>query len=173
MQRLPSPQYKQATHFAASFFSHFFYIIKSKMNTKPFALLLLIMAAGMYGFSQNTQPAVIEDFKPSSLNQPGQEYPQVNSQGYARFKIIAPSADSVKVSLGLGGRGGTKLTRAADSSWMGTTEGPMDEGFRMVSNRSTSSSISSKSISYMLRLTFFDTSFTRRRVPGNRMISVS
>ncbi len=76
-----------------------------------------------------TQPAVVEDFKPSTLNQPGQEYPQVNSQGYVRFRIKAPAADSVRVSLGLGGRGGTRLTKAADSMWMGTTEGPMDEGF--------------------------------------------
>jgi enterochelin esterase-like enzyme len=99
------------------------------MNIKPFLLLLIILSVGIDGFSQTTPPSVNEDFKPSALNQPGQEYPQVNSQGYARFKIIAPSADSVKVSLGLGGRGGTKLTRAADSSWMATTEGPMDEGF--------------------------------------------
>lgn len=70
-----------------------------------------------------------EDFKPSTKNQPGQEYPQVNSQGYARFKIIAPAADSVRVSLGLGGQGGTKLMKSADGSWMGTTAGPMDEGF--------------------------------------------
>ena len=42
-------------------------------------------------FSQTLQPAIIEDFKPSVLNQPGQEYPRVNSQGYARFKIILPS----------------------------------------------------------------------------------
>ncbi|MGE5942851.1 MAG: alpha/beta hydrolase-fold protein [Flavobacteriales bacterium] len=70
-----------------------------------------------------------EDFKPSTKNQPGQEYPQVNSQGYARFKIIAPAADSVRVSLGLGGQGGTKLQKAEDGSWMGTTAGPMDEGF--------------------------------------------
>src|SRR5436190_23759040 len=80
-------------------------------------------------FSQTAQPAIIEDFKPSTLNQPGHEYPKVNSQGYARFKIIAPSADSVRVSLGLGGRGGTKLEKAEDGSWMGTTEGPLDEGF--------------------------------------------
>ena len=70
-----------------------------------------------------------EDFRPSSLNQPGQEYPQVNSQGYARFKILAPAADSVRVSLGLGGRGGTKLTKGEDGFWTGTTAGPMDEGF--------------------------------------------
>lgn len=79
--------------------------------------------------AQTTAPPVIEDFKPSTLNQPGQEYPKVNSQGYARFRIVAPAADSVKVSLGLGGRGGTRLAKAADGSWMGTTEGPMDEGF--------------------------------------------
>ncbi|HSC52974.1 MAG TPA: alpha/beta hydrolase-fold protein [Phnomibacter sp.] len=72
---------------------------------------------------------VLEDFKPSVLNQPGQQYPQVNSQGYARFRIHAPQADSVKVSLGLGGRGGTKLVKGPDGFFTGTTEGPMDEGF--------------------------------------------
>lgn len=81
------------------------------------------------GLAQGTQPAIIEDFKPSTKNQPGQLYPQVNSQGYVRFKIIAPGADSVKVSLGLGGRGGTRLVQMPDTSWMGTTEGPLDEGF--------------------------------------------
>jgi enterochelin esterase-like enzyme len=72
------------------------------------------------------QVTVKEDFRPSTFNQPGQEYPMVNSQGYARFKIIAPAADSVRMSLGLGGRGGTKLAKAEDGSWMGTTEGPLD-----------------------------------------------
>jgi len=72
---------------------------------------------------------IIEDFKPSSLNQPGQAYPQVNSQGYVRFRIVAPDAKAVKVSLGLGGRGGTVLTKGEDGAWTGTTEGPMDEGF--------------------------------------------
>jgi GH35 family endo-1,4-beta-xylanase/enterochelin esterase-like enzyme len=72
---------------------------------------------------------IIEDFKPSELNQPGQEYPMVNSQGFARFKVNAPKATSVIVSLGLGGSGGTVLHKAEDGSWMGTTAGPMDEGF--------------------------------------------
>lgn len=79
--------------------------------------------------STAAQSQVIEDFKPSELNQPGQMYPQVNSQGYARFKVVAPQAQNVSVSLGLGGRGGTVLKKAEDGSWMGTTEGPMDEGF--------------------------------------------
>jgi enterochelin esterase-like enzyme len=42
---------------------------------------------------------------------------------------MAPDAKAVSVSLGLGGSGGTKLRRFFDGSWIGTTEGPMDEGF--------------------------------------------
>ena len=98
---------------------------------KSHYLLAALIASffSVLGYSQTTQPAVVEDFKPSELNQPGQEYPMVNSQGYARFRIVAPAADSVKVSLGLGGRGGTRLTKGSDGIWTGTTEGPMDEGF--------------------------------------------
>jgi enterochelin esterase-like enzyme len=97
------------------------------MKSLTIALAMTLLSFSC--FAQTTQPAIIEDFKPSVLNQPGQEYPQVNSQGYVRFKIIAPAADSVRVSLGLGGRGGTKLKQVADTSWMGTTDGPLDEGF--------------------------------------------
>ncbi|WP_255157604.1 alpha/beta hydrolase-fold protein [Ferruginibacter sp. HRS2-29] len=96
---------------------------------KSLSIFLAILAANIFCFAQNTPTAIIEDFIPSTCNQPGQEYPKVNSQGYARFRIIAPTADSVRVSLGLGGRGGTKLMQMPDTSWMGTTEGPMDEGF--------------------------------------------
>ncbi|WP_128548615.1 alpha/beta hydrolase-fold protein [Larkinella soli] len=91
--------------------------------------LALVAAAAAGSAAQTGSSSVREDFKPSVLNQPGQEYPQVNSQGYVRFRVKAPLADSVKVSLGLGGRGGTKLTRGEDGFWTGTTEGPMDEGF--------------------------------------------
>lgn len=94
------------------------------------AVVLLMTTGG--AIAQTTSaaaPAVTEDFKPSSLNQPGQAYPQVNSQGYVRFKVNAPDAKAVKATLGLGGRGGTILTKAPDGSWMGTSEGPLDEGF--------------------------------------------
>ena len=77
--------------------------------------------------ADNVKP--IEDFVPNQLNQPGQQYPMVNSQGYARFRFNAPDAKSVIVTLGLGGRGGTVLRKDKDGVWTGTTEGPMDEGF--------------------------------------------
>lgn len=99
------------------------------MKLHTITLVLVFMLSGLFCLAQTEQPVIKEDFKPSTLNQPGQEYPQVNSQGYARFRIEAPAADSVRVSLGLGGRGGTKLTKGEDGVWMGTTEGPLDEGF--------------------------------------------
>jgi len=95
------------------------------MQLKQIFLFALAALAGTIVMAQDIK----DDFKPSSLNQPGQQYPQVNSQGYARFRIFAPKADSVRVSLGLGGRGGTVLAKGADGYFTGTTEGPMDEGF--------------------------------------------
>lgn len=99
------------------------------MTRKSTAAVLVAALLSANSFAQTTSSAPADDFKPSALNQPGQEYPQVNSQGYARFRINAPKADSVKVSLGLGGRGGTRLAKGPDGFWTGTTEGPMDEGF--------------------------------------------
>lgn len=91
-------------------------------------------AKRVYSIIKDFDPAsdtavVKEDFHPSVLNQPGQQYPMVNSQGYARFRVVAPDAKSVIVSLGLGGRGGTVLRKDKEGVWVGTTDGPMDEGF--------------------------------------------
>ncbi len=98
------------------------------MNRRTLAFLIVALA-GLSWQAQAAEPAIREDFKPSIFNQPGQQYPQVNSQGYARFRVVAPEAKSVVVSLGLGGSGGTVLSRAEDGAWMGTTTGPLDEGF--------------------------------------------
>ncbi|MEO6852249.1 MAG: alpha/beta hydrolase-fold protein [Mucilaginibacter sp.] len=99
------------------------------MNFKCLAIALATALTTAVCQAQTTAPAVADDFKPSTTNQPAQEYPQVNSQGYVRFRVKAPKADSVRVTLGLGGRGGTKLVKGDDGFFTGTTEGPMDEGF--------------------------------------------
>lgn len=100
------------------------------MKQYTVVMLWAFILSGFIGFSQTSQTAIAEDFKPSTVNQPGQEYPQVNSQGYARFQILAPEAKSVVVSLGLGGaKGGTVLAKGEDWIWRGTTAGAMDEGF--------------------------------------------
>lgn len=90
---------------------------------------LTILLSGLFISNMLSAQSLKEDFKPATTNQPGQLFPQVNSQGYARFKIHAPKADSVRVSLGLGGGSGTVLQKQNDGFFTGTTEGPMDEGF--------------------------------------------
>lgn len=90
---------------------------------------LIILLSGLFISNMLSAQSLKEDFKPAATNQLGQLFPQVNSQGYARFKIHAPKADSVRVSLGLGGGSGTVLQKQNDGFFTGTTEGPMDEGF--------------------------------------------
>jgi enterochelin esterase-like enzyme len=100
------------------------------MKKSLISSVLIFALSGFLCLAQTNQPPIKEDFKPSTKNQPGQQYPMVNSQGYARFRVVAPQAQSVVVSLGLGGtKGGTPLTKADDGSWMGTTAGPLEEGF--------------------------------------------
>jgi enterochelin esterase-like enzyme len=97
------------------------------MKRHLITLVFLMALPGPFCLAQTEQPTIKEDFVPSSLNQPGQQYPMVNSQGYVRFRIVAPLAHSVTASLG--GRGGTVLTKAADTTWVGTTAKPEDKGF--------------------------------------------
>ena len=70
-----------------------------------------------------------EDFKPSTKNQPQQEYPMVNSQGYARYRIVAPNAQSVRVEAGLGAGGNVDLQKDENGVWTGVSSTPLDEGF--------------------------------------------
>jgi len=99
------------------------------MNLKSSAIVLATTLFSGVCYAQTSQTEPLDDFKPSSLNQPFQDYPQINSQGYVRFRIFAPQSDSIRVTLGLGGQGGTRLTKGTDGYFTGVTAGPMDEGF--------------------------------------------
>ncbi len=90
-----------------------------------FAFLLgsLLIAVQM-SFGQPTTQPIVEDFKASPAAAIGRQYPQVNSEGRARFRVRAPDAHSVTINLG----GGTKLTKGDDGFWTGTTA-PLDPGF--------------------------------------------
>jgi enterochelin esterase family protein len=93
------------------------------------AFVLLPLLAGQPGAAQTTtaqseSAQVKEDFKPAASNQPGKQYPQVNSERRARFRIVAPKATSVRVPEW----GGITLTKGEDGAWVGTTR-PLDEGF--------------------------------------------
>lgn len=71
--------------------------------------------------------SIVDDWKPSSTNQKGKEYPQVNSERRARFRVVAPEAQSVSVSLGK-----VALTKDEKGVWTGITA-PLDEGFHYYS----------------------------------------
>jgi enterochelin esterase family protein len=68
---------------------------------------------------------VVEDFQPSSVNQPGKQFPQVNSEGRVRAQISAPEANNVRLDIG-----GVKYEMVTDENgvWTGESE-PQDVGF--------------------------------------------
>jgi enterochelin esterase family protein len=75
--------------------------------------------------AQTERPAGASDFKPATSNQPGREYPQVNSEGRVRARVVAPDAHTVLLDIG-----GVKypMAKGADGAWMGDSN-PQDEGF--------------------------------------------
>ena len=89
-----------------------------------YVLPAVIFAVGI-GFAQTDQPAVIEDFKPAATNQPGREYPQVNSEGRVRARISAPEAQRVLLDISA-----VKYDLVKDDNgvWTGDSA-PQDEGF--------------------------------------------
>ncbi len=92
-----------------------------------FKILIVLFYGLMTGgiFSAQSQTNVTEDFKPSSVNQPGKEYPQVNSEGRVRVQISAPDAKMVRLDIGA-----VKydLTKDEKGVWTGESA-PQDEGF--------------------------------------------
>jgi enterochelin esterase family protein len=86
-------------------------------------LLISVMTPGIC-FAQSFS-ATTEDFKPSSVNQPGKEYPQVNSKGQVRVQISAPGANKVQLDIGA-----VKYDLVKDDkgTWTGESAA-QDEGF--------------------------------------------
>jgi enterochelin esterase family protein len=115
------------------------------MKTAVLTLALLPVLAGVPAIAQppqtpqqaaqqaqRTQQALaaaqvppLEDFKPSTLNQQGKQYPEVNSERRVRARVVAPQAQSVLLDLG-----GVRypMTKGADGAWIGVSA-PQDEGF--------------------------------------------
>jgi enterochelin esterase-like enzyme len=93
------------------------------MKTKLSLLALASMASGQLCLAQTNEPA--DDWKPATSNQPGKQYPQVNSERRVRARVVAPQAQSVMLDIGA-----VKypLTKGEDGAWVGVSQ-PQDEGF--------------------------------------------
>src|SRR5579871_2392712 len=92
------------------------------MKMRILALATILLA--QVGRAQTNEPA--DDWKPATSNQPGKQYPQVNSEGRVRARIVAPQAQNVVLEFLGGAR--YPLTKGDDGAWVGFTR-PQDEGF--------------------------------------------
>lgn len=87
-------------------------------------ILLAMLFSGGFCFAQ-TPSSIVEDFKPSSANQAGKEFPQVNSEGRVRVQISAPEAHKVQLDISA-----VKYDLVKDEKGVWTGESaPQDEGF--------------------------------------------
>ena len=92
------------------------------MKWNNLLVLFFALFASQLTRAQTNEPA--NDWKPATSNQGGKDYPQVNSEGRVKFRIVAPTAQSVGVSF----RGSSAFTKGDDGAWFGYTR-PLDEGF--------------------------------------------
>ena len=98
------------------------------MNKLSIAISMFFMAgsvcmAQMPQTQQVPPPPPPEGTKPASSNIVGAEYPRIDAQRRAYFRLRAPEAASVVVSLG-----NIVLTKGEDGYWTGITN-PLDPGF--------------------------------------------
>lgn len=92
------------------------------MNIKSSLVALAAVLAAQLCRAQTNAP--LDDWKPAPSNQAGKQYPQVNSEGRVKFRIIAPEAKSVGCTF----RDSSEFTKGDDGAWYGHTR-PLDEGF--------------------------------------------
>ena len=95
------------------------------MNTRIILFAFAALFAGGICLAQSDKPEAKEDYKPSSVNQAGKEFPQVNSEGRVRVQISAPEAAKVQLDIGA-----VKydLIKNEKGIWTGESA-PQDEGF--------------------------------------------
>jgi enterochelin esterase-like enzyme len=92
------------------------------MKAKHSLLTIPLILFAQHCIAQGDPPK--DDWKRATSNQPGKEYPRVNSEGRVQFRIVAPQAQSVTVSF----RDSSTFTKGEDGAWVGHTR-PLDEGF--------------------------------------------
>ncbi|MEO6245647.1 MAG: alpha/beta hydrolase-fold protein [Opitutaceae bacterium] len=93
------------------------------MKSKLSLLAVAVFFPSAFGLAQ-TASAPADDWKPISSVAPGQQFPQLNSENRAKFRVNAPNAKEVGVSLGKP----LTVTKGEDGVWTVVTS-PLVEGF--------------------------------------------
>ena len=97
------------------------------MKKTIFSIMMLAAVSVSAQQRNNNVPSyadAVEDFKPNVTNQPGRQYPMVNSQGAVRVQLRAPGATSVQLDLGRR----YEMVKDERGVWTGTSA-PQDVGF--------------------------------------------
>src|SRR5690606_13791357 len=88
-------------------------------------LILILTIFSQANFAQTVEANRENEFKPSPVNQPGSNYPMVNTRGQVRTQIAAPEAKLVQLDIG-----GVKYDMVKDEAGVWTGESaPQDVGF--------------------------------------------
>jgi enterochelin esterase family protein len=96
---------------------------KMKILTAAFVFAMLACAAGS---AESNQPPA--DAVPASSNVPGAQFPKIDAEQRAYFRVKAPAAREVAVGL----PGGDRMVKGADGAWTVVTE-PLAPGFHYYS----------------------------------------
>ena len=94
------------------------------MKFKRLILVFVAILPATWGLAQSDQ-APADDWKPISYVAPGQQYPQINSEKRAKFRVNAPNAKEVAATIG---NPPLSVTKDADGVWTIVTS-PLVEGF--------------------------------------------
>lgn len=92
------------------------------MKTKLSLLACASILSSQLCLAQTPEP--VNDWKPCPSNQAGKQFPQYNSEGRVKFRIVAPEAKSVGCTF----RESSEFKKGEDGAWYGHTR-PLDEGF--------------------------------------------
>lgn len=98
------------------------YSMKKFASFSVIAALLCVQPIRLNAEDAATKP--VEDWVSASSNQPGREYPKVNSESRVMFRIEAPEATSVSTTF----RDSSEFAKGEDGAWYGYTR-PLDVGF--------------------------------------------
>jgi hypothetical protein len=80
----------------------------------------MMLLFGAIGMAQEVAP--VKDWKLAITNQEGKEFPQVNSEGRVKLRVVAPEAASVSCSF----RDSSAFVKDEKGVWTGYTR-PLDE----------------------------------------------
>jgi enterochelin esterase family protein len=89
-------------------------------------LVLWLTSSCSLCLAQTDQPADSNDWRSSTLNQPGRQFPEVTSDGRVRTSISSPQAQKVELDIGAKRY---PLTKGENGVWTGGESKPQDEGF--------------------------------------------